>query len=190
MTTIKARVAQRLMKARFAHVNLIARDWQRLVQFYTTVFGCILVPPERDFQGAELDAGTGNGLKGARLRGAHFRLPGGGGQGPTLEIFTYVQLEPSSPAAANRPGFGHIAFQVEVPAPGCIEPASGAIWSPGQCGSACSPCSMRRRSARRTFALSAKTGFSRLQPGLQWVIRPACGLRTAALTGAYVTWML
>src|SRR5215831_9165895 len=27
------------MKARFAHVNLIARDWRRLAQFYTKVFG-------------------------------------------------------------------------------------------------------------------------------------------------------
>lgn len=99
------------MKARFAHVNLIARDWRRLAQFYTTVFGCVLVPPERDFQGKELDAGTG--LKGAHLCGAHFRLPGTGEQGPTLEVFTYDRLELSSSAAPNRPGFGHIAFEVE-----------------------------------------------------------------------------
>ncbi len=79
------------MKARFAHVNLIARDWERLVHFYTTVFGRVLVPPERNFQGKELDAGTG--LKDAHLRGAHFRLPGGHEQGPTLEIFTYDQVE-------------------------------------------------------------------------------------------------
>ncbi len=99
------------MKARFVHVNLIARDWRRLAQFYTTVFGCVPVPPERDFQGKDLDAGTG--LKGAHLRGAHYRLPGAGEKGPTLEIFSYDQLEPSSPAAANRLGFGHIAFEVE-----------------------------------------------------------------------------
>ncbi len=99
------------MKARFVRVNVIARDWKRLARFYTTVFGCVVVPPERDFQGKELDAGTG--LKGAHLRGAHLRLPGGGDQGPTLEIFTYDQLSPSTPTAANRPGYGHIAFQVE-----------------------------------------------------------------------------
>jgi catechol 2,3-dioxygenase-like lactoylglutathione lyase family enzyme len=95
------------MNARFAHVNLIARNWQRLARFYTTVFGCVLVPPERDFQGKELDAGTG--LKGARLRGAHLRLPGAGDQGPTLEIFTHDRLQESLLTAANRPGFGHIA---------------------------------------------------------------------------------
>ena len=71
----------------------------------------VLVPPERDFRGKELDAGTG--LRGAGLCGAHFRLPGAGYQGPTLEIFTYDQLEQSLRTAANRPGFGHIAFEVE-----------------------------------------------------------------------------
>ena len=27
--------------ARYAHTNLIARDWRRLVDFYQTVFGCV-----------------------------------------------------------------------------------------------------------------------------------------------------
>jgi len=100
------------MKAKFAHVNLIARDWKSLARFYETVFGCAKVPPERDFQGKELDAGTG--LCNAHLRGAHFRLPGGHTHsGPTLEIFSYDELEPRPPTAANRPGLGHIAFEVE-----------------------------------------------------------------------------
>jgi hypothetical protein len=51
---------------------------RRPARFYATAFGCALVPPERDFQGKELDAGTG--LKGAHLRGAHYRLPGDGDQ--------------------------------------------------------------------------------------------------------------
>ena len=34
--------------ARFGHVNVIARDWRRLADFYAEVFGCELVPPERD----------------------------------------------------------------------------------------------------------------------------------------------
>ena len=103
------------MKATFVHVNLIARDWKTLAKFYELVFGVVKVPPERDFQGKDLDAGTG--LSNARLRGAHYRLPGHKNNGPTLEIFTYDQLEPRSPVAANRAGFGHIAFEVEnVPA--------------------------------------------------------------------------
>ncbi len=46
------------------------------------------------------------------LRGAHYRLPGGGPAGPTLEIYQYDPSLESLPTAANRPGFGHIAFVV------------------------------------------------------------------------------
>ena len=96
--------------ARYVHTNLIARDWRALVRFYEDVFACVPVPPERDYSGAELEAGTG--IPGARLRGVHLRLPGHGETGPTLEIFTYHELADAPPAAANRPGFGHIAFAV------------------------------------------------------------------------------
>lgn len=100
------------MRAKYVHTNLIARDWERLAKFYTDVFGCELVPPERDYQGDALDAGTG--LKGAHVTGAHFRLPGYEANGPTLEIYSYDQLESShEKAAVNRPGFGHIAFEVD-----------------------------------------------------------------------------
>jgi catechol 2,3-dioxygenase-like lactoylglutathione lyase family enzyme len=42
----------------------------------------------------------------------HLRLPGGGPAGPTLEIFQYDPSLEQSATAANRPGFGHIAFMV------------------------------------------------------------------------------
>src|SRR4030095_4855614 len=42
--------------ARFVHTNLIARDWRSLVKFYESVFGCVFVPPERNFSGAMLEA--------------------------------------------------------------------------------------------------------------------------------------
>src|SRR5512133_3366187 len=100
-----------MMQAKYVHTNLIAQDWRKLAQFYTDVFGCVLAPPERDFQGNDLDAGTG--LKGAHLTGAHLRLPGYGENGPTIEIFNYSQLEPRPKTAVNRPGFGHIAFEVD-----------------------------------------------------------------------------
>jgi len=99
-----------VIDARFGHVNLIARDWRRLADFYTRVLGCEFVPPERDYRGPVLEAGTG--LPGAALRGAHLRLPGMGPDGPTLEIYQYEVEEPALPTAANRPGFGHIAFVV------------------------------------------------------------------------------
>lgn len=97
--------------ARYVHTNLIARDWRRLAAFYQEVFGCVPVPPERDFTGPDLEAATG--VPGARLRGAHLRLPGPGDDGPTIEIFNYEPLADRPATAVNRPGFGHIAFSVD-----------------------------------------------------------------------------
>jgi catechol 2,3-dioxygenase-like lactoylglutathione lyase family enzyme len=95
---------------RFGHVNVTARDWRRLAAFYTDVFGCEVVPPERDIRSADLDAATG--LRDAHLTGAHLRLPGHGEGGPTLEIFEYDQLDVHPGARIDRPGWGHVAFQV------------------------------------------------------------------------------
>jgi glyoxylase I family protein len=96
---------------RYAHTNLVARDWRRLAGFYVEVFGCEPVPPERDAQGPWLDRATG--LRGAHLRGVHLRLPGHGPAGPTLEIFGYDESVAQTEPTANRLGFGHIAFQVD-----------------------------------------------------------------------------
>ena len=99
------------MQARYVHTNLVAEDWCSLAGFYQRVFGCVPVPPERDFRGEKLEAGTG--LPGAHLRGVHLRLPGYGETGPTLEVFEYDPCEPRAGTAVNRPGFGHIAFSVD-----------------------------------------------------------------------------
>jgi len=96
---------------RFGHVNLIAQDWRALARFYCEVFGCIPVPPERDLAGPWLDRLTG--ITGAHLRGMHLRLPGCGGDGPTLEIFSYDSTRARPAGAPDQPGFGHLAFQVE-----------------------------------------------------------------------------
>jgi predicted enzyme related to lactoylglutathione lyase len=97
--------------AKYVHTNLIAEDWQTLANFYQQLFGCVPVPPERDFQGEELEAGTG--VPGAHLRGVHLRLPGCADDGPTLEIFNYNILESRGNTTVNRPGFCHIAFSVD-----------------------------------------------------------------------------
>ena len=97
--------------AKFAHVNLVAEDWRRLAEFYTDVFGCTPLPPERDFSGDDLDRGTG--VPGARLTGMHLLLPGCGDNVPTLEIFHYSVFAESNGKVVNRPGFGHIAFVVD-----------------------------------------------------------------------------
>ncbi len=97
--------------AKYVHTNLIARDWKRLAEFYTRVFGCTLVPPERDLSGQWLDDATG--IARAHIRGAHLRLPGWGDVGPTLEIFQYESELEKPSTAVNRPGFGHLAFAVD-----------------------------------------------------------------------------
>ena len=99
------------IRAKYVHTNLIARDWKKLVRFYSEVFGCEPKGPERDMSGAWLDQLTS--LRNTRLRGAHLRLPGYGNGGPTLEIFNYDQLIDGELPAANRLGFAHIAFGVD-----------------------------------------------------------------------------
>ncbi len=95
---------------RFAHTNIIARDWRRLAAFYVEVFDCVPKPPKRRQSGDWLERGTG--VPGAALEGIHLLLPGHGEQGPTLEIYTYLQMQELAPGGANRRGYGHIAFEV------------------------------------------------------------------------------
>ena len=109
---------------RYVHTNLVARDWRSLAQFYEDVFGCIPVPPVRDYSGPVLESGTG--VPGASLNGVHLRLPGYDPHGPTLEIFQYSEIAEEGEKAVNRPGFGHIAFTVEN-----VEEARGEVLSRG-----------------------------------------------------------
>lgn len=96
---------------KYVHTNLIARDWQRLAQFYCDVFGCRPVYPDRDLKGEWIDRVTK--IVNVRIRGIHLRLPGYA-DGPTLEIFSYdpANLAGGEPAL-NRQGLGHLAFQVD-----------------------------------------------------------------------------
>jgi len=96
---------------RFAHTNIVARDWESLSDFYINVFNCRVKPPERNLSGAWLDRATG--LKNAKLTGVHLLLPGHGDNGPTLEIFTYEETQASASLMANHTGFTHIAFEVD-----------------------------------------------------------------------------
>src|SRR5438093_7551622 len=99
------------IRVKYVHTNVVARDWKRLVRFYSEVFGCKPHGPERDMSGAWLDSVTS--LRSAHLTGIHLRLPGYGDDGPTLEIFSYDQLIESGLSTPNRSGVGHIAFAVE-----------------------------------------------------------------------------
>ncbi len=69
-------------KARFVHTNLIANDWKKLAKFYEKIFGCKIVPPERELSGKLIEDVTG--VPNAEINGVHLRLPGHGDSGPTL----------------------------------------------------------------------------------------------------------
>ena len=99
------------IRAKYVHTNLIARDWKRLVRFYTDVFGCEPKGPERDMSGAWLE--KVNAVTNAHRCGVHLRLPGYVEDGPTLEIFSYDQLIEHELPKANECGFAHIAFAVD-----------------------------------------------------------------------------
>ena len=96
---------------RYAHTNLVAKDWKRLASFYEEVFHCLPVGPERHNHGPKVEALTG--IPGAAVRGRHLRLPGHSEDGPTLEIFQFEEATASSLPRINQPGFAHIAFQVD-----------------------------------------------------------------------------
>ena len=96
---------------RFAHTNIAARNWKLLSTFYINVFDCKVRPPERKLSGSWLDHATG--LQNAVLEGVHLLLPGHGNNGPTLEIFSYQNMQDREPLMANHVGFTHIAFEVQ-----------------------------------------------------------------------------
>jgi len=95
---------------RFAHTNIAAKNWKLLSEFYINVFACRVKPPERRLSGPWLDQATG--LQNAILEGVHLLLPGHGDNGPTLEIFTYQEMNVCKPLMANSVGLTHIAFEV------------------------------------------------------------------------------
>lgn len=96
---------------RYVHTNLIAQDWKKLSLFYQRVFDCKPAPPERDLSGEWLDRLTG--LSNAHIVGEHLVLPGYGEDHPTLEIFSYGEMNSDNPKALNGIGLGHLAFEVE-----------------------------------------------------------------------------
>jgi len=99
------------MPTRYAHTNLIAKDWRRLASFYQEVFGCVPISPERNLSGEWIDKATG--LEDTHITGEHLLLPGYGDEGPTLEIFSYDRMPEHPGIAPNTPGFAHLAFSVD-----------------------------------------------------------------------------
>lgn len=96
---------------RYVHTNIIAKDSAKLIDFYKTVLHCKSINQTRDLRGGWVDILTG--LNKAHITGEHLLLPGYGEQHPTLEIFSYDTLKGAIGSEINRPGFAHIAFEVD-----------------------------------------------------------------------------
>ena len=72
---------------------------------------CEHIAQTRDLRGDWLDRLTA--LSGAHITGEHLRLPGYGGEHPTLEIFQYDEAAEDVPREINRPGLAHLAFAAD-----------------------------------------------------------------------------
>ena len=99
-------LGRKMIKAKYKHTNIVAREWGKLAEFYQRILGCIPVPPDRASTGEWVKRCTG--VPGVEVRGVHLRLPGYGDDGPTLEIFQYNIVEKRLKTAINRPGLAHL----------------------------------------------------------------------------------
>ncbi len=96
---------------RYVHTNIIAKDPEQLIEFYKQVFDCRSIGETRNLSGAWLDRMTG--IQNAHIVGEHLCLPGYEEGHPTLEIFSYENMEGERQRPINSYGFAHIAFEVD-----------------------------------------------------------------------------
>lgn len=96
---------------RYVHTNIIAKDSEKLIDFYKKVFHCKSIGEKRDLRGEWLDKMTG--LPNAHIVGEHLCLPGYGEDHPTLEIFSYDEMLSAGAPQINRCGLAHLAFEVD-----------------------------------------------------------------------------
>lgn len=114
---------------KYSHTNLIASDWRKIARFYVDVFNCEQVGPVRSLSGAGVSGGTG--VENAQLEGVHLKLPGYGPEGPTLEIFQYIESREREQAYANSKGLTHIAFEVSDMEDTCSKVIRAGGWMLG-----------------------------------------------------------
>lgn len=96
---------------RYVHTNIISRDADKLIEFYKDVFGCRSIGEKRNIRGTWLDKMTG--ISNAHIVGEHLVMPGYDEDHPTLEIFSYDQMEGDSNHSINAYGIRHLAFEVD-----------------------------------------------------------------------------
>ncbi len=93
---------------KFGHISMVARDTDRLADFYKAVFGCKDKVERWNMSGMRVS--QGNGLPNSEIYAAWLSLPGVAG--PFLEIFQYKDFQDRPIPAVNQPGFGHLCFEV------------------------------------------------------------------------------
>ena len=96
---------------RYVHTNIIAKNSQKLIDFYKEALDCRSIGEKRDLKGEWLDNMTG--ITGAHIIGEHLCLPGYDDKHPTLEIFSYEEMTGNQTHQINTYGFAHIAFEVD-----------------------------------------------------------------------------
>lgn len=100
------------MAFRYVHTNIIAKDWKKVSEFYQKVFRCrTLQDGKRDIEGDWIDRMAG--IPSVHIEGEHLLLPGYSEDHPTLEIFSYSPEAASDSRIINKPGFAHLAFEVD-----------------------------------------------------------------------------
>ena len=96
---------------RYVHTNIIAKDSNKLIQFYMEVLHCKSIGETRDLKGEWLDKMTG--IKNAHIVGEHLCMPGYDVDRPTLEIFSYDEMIEKEKSYVNQCGLAHLAFEVD-----------------------------------------------------------------------------
>lgn len=93
---------------RFSHLCIVARDANKLADFYRSVFGC------KDRRDSVAPSGEkvsrGNGLPHSEIISIWLELPGI--EKPFLEIHQYGAACDRGLPRVNEPGYGHLAFEV------------------------------------------------------------------------------
>ena len=78
------------MNIRFKHTNIVASDWRKLASFYSGVFQCVVLPPERHLSGDWLAQGTG--VEGASFSGSISCFPAAGTTAPPSKFINITTI--------------------------------------------------------------------------------------------------
>lgn len=94
---------------RLAHINLVARDADRLAAFYVNVFKCEFLRQPTLLSGEKVS--RGNGLANSEIYAIWLKLPDC--ESPFLEVHQHKVTHDRKRPRVNEPGFGHLSFETE-----------------------------------------------------------------------------